>query len=132
MSHSILIVDDEENARLALSRLLVQDGYLVESADGGESALEVMAQKSFQLVISDINMPGMNGMLFLREINRRYPETAVIMMTAYGEIESYVDAMELGAFEYLHKPVRSDELKVIIRRLFHLIGHNPGHVGVTI
>lgn len=114
---TVLIVDDEENARIGLSRLLVQEGYKVASASGGEEALEILKHHPASLVISDINMPGMNGMTLLREINRQHPGTAMIMVTAYGEIETYIDAMNLGAFEYLHKPVRSDELKSVMRKV---------------
>lgn len=113
----ILVVDDEENARIGLSRLLTQEGYQVSCASGGEEALEILKDYPASLVISDINMPGMNGMTLLREVNRQHPGTAMIMVTAFGEIESYIDAMNLGAFEYLHKPVRSDELKALMRKV---------------
>lgn len=115
---TVLVVDDEENARLGLSRLLTRDGYQVKSASSSEEALEILGQHQISLVISDINMPGMNGMALLRELNRRHPETAVIMLTAFGEIESYIDAMNLGAFEYLHKPIRSAELKSVLVKIF--------------
>ncbi|TYO98820.1 response regulator receiver domain-containing protein [Geothermobacter ehrlichii] len=113
----ILIVDDEENARIGLSKLLSQEGYEVESVANGIEALEYLRRKKVNLVISDINMPEMNGITFLRELHKKHPETHVIMITAYGGVESYLDAMNLGAFEYLHKPVRLDELKSIMRKI---------------
>lgn len=116
-SRKILVVDDEENARIGLTKLLSQEGYEVDSAADGEEALERLSRKPVNLVISDINMPGMNGLAFLRELNRRYPGTAVIMITAFGEVESYLDAMNLGAFEYLHKPIRVEELKSVMRKV---------------
>lgn len=121
-AHTILVVDDEENTRIGLSRLLAQTGYAVESAAGGAEALEILDHCAVNLVITDINMPGMNGLEFLRELGRKFPGTAVIMITAFGEVESYIDAMNLGAFEYLHKPIRSDELKSVIRKVFHTAG----------
>lgn len=114
---SILIVDDEENARLGLSKLLSHEGYQVASAANGQEALEFLRRTKVHLVISDINMPGMNGLLFLRELSRSYPSLHVIMMTAYGGVESYLEAMNYGAFEYLHKPVKLEELKSVLRKL---------------
>jgi DNA-binding NtrC family response regulator len=115
---SILIVDDEENARIGLTKLLSQEGYEVDSVADGSEALEYLRGKPVSLVISDINMPRMNGLVFLQEINRRYPSVHVIMITAYGEVESYLEAMSLGAYEYLHKPIKLDELKMVMNKLF--------------
>jgi len=114
----ILIVDDEENTRIGLSKLLAQEGFEVISAANGAEALDCLASNKVNLVISDINMPIMNGLNFLRELSRRFPSINVIMITAYGGVESYLEAMNLGAFEYLHKPVRLDELRAIIKRVF--------------
>lgn len=113
----ILIVDDEENARIGLSKLLSQEGYAVDTVANGFEALEFLQRQKVQLVISDINMPGMNGLTFLRELHRNFPSTHVIMITAYGGVESYLEAMNLGAFEYIHKPVKLDELKSVMQKL---------------
>ena len=115
----ILIVDDEENTRIGLTKLLTQEGFEVDSAANGTDALALMSQRKVSLVISDINMPEMNGLNFLRELSRKYPSTNVIMITAYGGVESYLEAMNLGAFEYLHKPVRLDELKSVMKKIFN-------------
>lgn len=115
----ILIVDDEENTRIGLTKLLTQEGFEVDSAANGTDALALMSQRKVSLVISDINMPEMNGLNFLRELSRKYPSTSVIMITAYGGVESYLEAMNLGAFEYLHKPVRLDELKSVMKKIFN-------------
>lgn len=114
----ILLVDDEENARTALAKILSREEYEVISAGNGFEALELLKNSLVDLVITDINMPEMNGMSFLREINRLYPGINVIMVTAYGEVESYIEAMNLGAFEYINKPVRINELKKIISKVF--------------
>ena len=113
----ILIVDDEENARIGLCKLLSQEGYQVDSVANGHEALEYLQKQNVHLVISDINMPEMNGLAFLRELYRSYPSTHVIMITAYGGVESYLEAMNLGAFEYIHKPVKLDELKSVMQKL---------------
>ena len=115
----ILIVDDEENARMGLSKLLSQEGYEVDSVANGYEALDFLRREKVNLVISDINMPEMNGLTFLRELNRSFPSTSVIMITAYGGVESYLEAMNLGAFEYINKPVKLEELKSVMKKIFH-------------
>lgn len=119
----ILIVDDEENTRLGLSKLLSQEGYVIDLAANGREALELMRRQRVNLVISDINMPDMNGIGFLREVSRRFPSTSVIMITAYGGVETYLEAMNLGALEYLHKPVRLDELRSVMKKIFNGAGN---------
>ena len=115
----ILVVDDEENTRIGLSKLLSQEGFEVESAANGNDALDLLSQHKINLVISDINMPDMNGLAFLRELSRKFPSTSVIMITAYGGVESYLEAMNLGAYEYLHKPVRLEELRSVMKKIFN-------------
>lgn len=116
----ILVVDDEENAREALSKILAHDGYDVSSAKNGVEALNYLRSKDVELIITDLNMPEMNGMMFLRELNRIHPASNVIMITAYGEVESYLEALTLGAFEYINKPVKYEELKKIINKIFKI------------
>ena len=114
----VLIVDDEENTRIGLVKLLCQDGYQAEAVANGFEALEYLNKKKVDLIITDINMPGMNGLIFLRELTQSYSEMKVIMITAYGGIDSYLEAMNLGALEYLNKPVKLNDLKAIIARMF--------------
>ncbi len=117
----ILVVDDEENARVALSKILVHDGYEVASASNGLEALNYLRSNEVELIITDLNMPEMDGLKFLRELNRSHPASNVIMITAYGEVESYLEAMTLGAFEYINKPVRYIELKKVIGKILTAI-----------
>lgn len=117
----ILVVDDEENAREALSKILIHDGYDVASVANGLEALNFLRSREVELIITDINMPEMNGLTFLRELNRSRPESNVIMLTAYGEVESYLEAMNLGAFEYINKPVKYDELKKVIKMILRTV-----------
>lgn len=114
----VLVVDDEENARIGLKKLLTLDGFHVDTVSNGYEALEYLDHHHVDLVITDINMPEMNGLVFLHELNRSYPSINVIMVTAYGGVESYLEAMNLGAFEYLNKPVRLEELKAVMDRIF--------------
>ena len=117
----ILVVDDEENARTALSKILTHDGFAVSSAANGLEALNFLRSKEVELIITDLNMPEMNGLMFLRELNRCHPASNVIMITAYGEVESYLEAMTLGAFEYINKPVKYDDLKKVINKIFNIV-----------
>jgi len=119
----ILVVDDEENARLGLSRLLAREGFHVDSVANGFEALDYLRQNEVNLIVTDINMPEMNGITFLKELNKAHPLSNVIMITAYGGVESYIEAMNLGAFEYINKPVNIDELKSIMYKIFNEGSH---------
>lgn len=119
----ILVVDDEENARIGLSRLLAKEGFLVESVSNGYEALNYLRQQEVNLIVTDINMPEMNGITFLKELNKSFPKSNVIMITAYGGVESYIEAMNLGAFEYINKPVKIEELKSILKKIFKETSH---------
>jgi DNA-binding NtrC family response regulator len=97
---------------------LAKEGFLVESVSNGFEALDYLRQQEVNLIVTDINMPEMNGIAFLKELNKSFPQSNVIMVTAYGGVESYIEAMNLGAFEYINKPVKIDELKSILRKIF--------------
>ena len=118
LAKRILVVDDEENARIGLSKLLAKEGFLVDSVANGYEALNYLRQQEVNLIVTDINMPEMNGIAFLKELNKNYPNSNVIMITAYGGVESYIEAMSLGAYEYINKPVKIDELKTILKKIF--------------
>ncbi|PLX87315.1 MAG: response regulator [Desulfuromonas sp.] len=121
----ILIVDDEKNARDGLGELLRREGYDVSTAENGEAALDLLQRRRINLVITDIKMPKMNGLAFLQILQRDYPQIGVVMMTAYGGVETYLDAMRSGAVEYIIKPVRLDDLKQIMQRIFGEILPEP-------
>ena len=119
----ILVVDDEENARIGLSRLLSKEGFVVDSVSNGFEALNYLRQQDVNLIVTDINMPGMNGIAFLKELNKSFPHSNVIMVTAYGGVDSYIESMNLGAFEYINKPIKVEELKSILRKIFKESSH---------
>ncbi len=119
----ILVVDDEENARLGLSRLLAREGFEVDSVSNGFEALNYLRQQDVNLIVTDINMPGMNGITFLKELNKSFPHSNVIMVTAYGGVDSYIESMNLGAFEYINKPIKVEELKSILKKIFKESNH---------
>ena len=114
---SILVVDDEENAREGLSKILSKEGYRVETASNGKEAIDNLKRQRYDLVITDMRMPLMDGFEVLREIKKMDENIGVIMITAYGEVESYLEAMNMGAFEYINKPVRVNELKRVIAKV---------------
>jgi len=118
----ILIVEDEDNTRHALAKLLIREGFLVECVSNGCEALNYLSRQPVNLIVTDIKMPRMDGITFLRELNKNYPKSNVIMITAYGGVESYLEAMNLGAFEYINKPVRIEELKMIMKKILDADG----------
>ena len=113
----ILIVDDEEGLRRGLSTLLEDDGYAVLATDSAERALEIMEGEHIDLVLTDMKMPGMDGIELLKRIRERHGDTRVIILTGYGQIESYIEAMNFGAIEYVSKPFKVNELKFIVKRI---------------
>src|SRR5678816_1133753 len=112
----VLVVDDEVNARNALTELLRDEGYAVDTAADGFKALGKLAEFAPDLVLTDLKMPGMDGIQLLGKIRDSDPDLPVVMMTAFGEVETAVGAMRAGARDYLAKPVNVDELSVVVAR----------------
>ena len=112
---SILIVDDEEDIRRLLATALRRAGYQVSMAEGGAQALDLLRTAPHELVVTDLLMPGMNGLDLLRHIAERFPSTKGIVLTGYGSIQSAVEATKLGADNYITKPVVLDEFLRIVR-----------------
>lgn len=115
-NQQILVVDDEQLIRWSLEKSLMKHGFLVQTAESGEHALEIIAKDTPDLVLLDISMPGIDGLRTLEEIKKNDPSVAVIMITALGVLETAVKAMQLGAFDYIHKPFNMDELFVVIQK----------------
>lgn len=117
MSDSVLIVDDEKNIRLTLSMALETLNLAVDTAVNGEEALQKLAEKPYALILLDLRMPGMPGLEVLRRIAEIRPEARVIIITAYGTIEAAVEAMKLGAVDFLQKPFNPDDVREMVSRL---------------
>ncbi len=111
----ILIVDDEVSMREFLEIMLSKEGYKVSSAGNGKEALNMLNDTIYDLIVSDVQMPGMNGIELLRNVKEVCPDTTVIMITAYASTESGVEAMKAGAYDYITKPFKVDEIKLIIK-----------------
>ncbi|MBD3267639.1 response regulator [bacterium] len=117
----ILVVDDERGMCHILKRMLTDQGYSVDTANSAEDALIQFPKDDYGLAMIDIRMPGMDGLQLLDKVKELSPDTAVIMMTAYGTVETAVTAMKKGAYEYITKPFNNDEVIHIIRNAFERI-----------
>jgi two-component system NtrC family response regulator/two-component system response regulator HydG len=113
----ILIADDEEAARRSLAQILSEDGYQVSLASNGEEALNLVAQESPDVLLTDLRMPVMDGHELLNRVRQGYPDVSVVIMTAHGTIASAVQAVRDGAEEYLTKPIDVEDLELLIERI---------------
>ena len=114
--NTILIVDDEPNYLIVISELLKEESYEVLTAQSGEDGLKIVEETDLDLVLTDMRMPGMGGLEFLKAIKKYNKDLPVIMITAFGEVEKAVVAMKAGAYNYLAKPFNNEELLVNIRK----------------
>ncbi len=130
---SILVVDDEERQREIYRDILQDEGYEAETAASGEAALHLLAQKRFDLVVTDLNLTGMTGVQLLSEILLADPTVAVILITGYPSIQSAIEATKKGVYQYLEKPVDRDKLLAVVGEVFqhlatlkqNIIGSSP-------
>ena len=116
MSGKILVVDDDPIECKSLSEFLRLEGYAVDSARGGAEAIRKMQQESYQVVLADVNMPEVTGFDVLKHGVANCPESSVVLITGYGQIEAAVEAIKIGAFDYITKPLIDDGVKMIIQR----------------
>jgi DNA-binding NtrC family response regulator len=127
MKGKILVVDDEKLKRVTLKTQLEDEGYDVEIGENAFVGLDRLQRNLFDVVITDLRMPSMDGLTFLKEIKKLSPETEVIMMTAYGTIENAVEAMKEGTYDYITKPFPYDELSIKLNRLME---HRKGKLQI--
>lgn len=114
---SIMVVDDEEIVRESLFHWFKKYGHVVDTASSGFEALDKLEKYPFQLLLVDIKMPKMDGIELLEKVKTEYPDTIVVIITAYGSIESAVKAMRIGASDYLLKPFKPDQLSLVMERI---------------
>jgi two-component system response regulator AtoC len=115
-SKRILIIDDEENMRHMLQTMLRRYGYDIFTAKDGVEGLAMIADQSFDFILCDVQMPQMNGMEFLKSGRDSLLSTTVIMMSAYGSIDMAIDAMKLGAYDFISKPFKNEEIRLTIKK----------------
>lgn len=113
----VLIVDDEKNIRLTVSQSLESIGLDTDTAMTGEEALAKLKANDYSLILLDLKMPGMDGMQVLHRIREVRPEVRVIVITAYGTVESAVEAMKLGTVDFVQKPFASEEIRALVSRV---------------
>ncbi|HID10821.1 MAG TPA: sigma-54-dependent Fis family transcriptional regulator [Candidatus Latescibacteria bacterium] len=113
---NILVVDDDQLMLDFLKEALVRQGYNVDTAEDGREALDKVKGKGYDLVITDVRMPGVDGMTVLESVKRDFPNTDVVVITAYGTIRNAVEAMRMGAYDYLTKPFSVDEVELVVSR----------------
>ena len=114
MKSRILVVDDEESIREFLEIMLRKEGYEVSCVEDGQKALEALKKKTVDMVISDMQMPNMTGLQLLKEVKDQFPDMLFMMITAFGTTETAVEAMKLGAYDYITKPFKIDEVRLNI------------------
>ncbi|MBW2183924.1 MAG: sigma-54-dependent Fis family transcriptional regulator [Deltaproteobacteria bacterium] len=120
MEKKILIVDDEFNSRTLLAQLFQEDGYSADTAENGKTALEALKSTPFDILITDIRMPVMDGIELFHRAKEMYPHMPVILFTAYGTIEAAVKALKEGVFHYLEKPVNFDLLNHTVQQALEI------------
>jgi DNA-binding response OmpR family regulator len=113
----ILIVDDEKNIRMTVKNCLDEAEYLVDIAVNGEEGFEKIQKSHYDLVLLDIKMPGLSGMEVLKKIRDNNSSVSVVMMTAYGTVENAVEAMKLGAVDFLSKPFTPEEIRTVVKKV---------------
>ena len=116
----VLVVDDDSEMRALLLDVLRSDGYEAFEAKDGAEAVRALRARSFDVILMDKNMPGPSGLDLIPGLRRVCPQSQIIMMTAYGDVASFMEAAEKGAAEYLFKPFRMEEMKAAIRKALGL------------
>jgi len=115
MAETILIVEDEETLASSLKRVFTREGYSVDVAEDAEKGLELIEKNSYDVIITDIILPGISGIELLRKIKEKEPDQLVIIITAYASVETAVEALRAGAYDYVIKPIIHQEIKQIVR-----------------
>ena len=116
LNKKILVVDDDEGGRISLSKILQKEAYSVCEAKNGSEALNLIREGNFNLVITDLKMAKMDGLELLKAIKLTKPDIQVILITAYGPVESAVEAMKVGAFDFISKPLKRSEILRVVNQ----------------
>ena len=125
----VLLVDDEDDFRETLQKRLRNRKLQVEGAENGYKALEILQTQDFDVIVLDVKMPGMDGIETLKEIKIKKPDVEVIMLTGHASVESGIQGMQLGAFDYVMKPVPLDELLDKMRQAYERKAMRAAHGG---
>src|SRR5688572_22860495 len=112
----VLVVDDEKFIRDIIADFLGMEGYIVRTAEDGSSAVSELSRARYDMVISDLKMPKMGGLELLKEVSKAHPDTLTVIMTGFGTVETAIDAMKRGAYDYILKPFKVEEIVHIVQR----------------
>ena len=115
--YNVLIVEDHDRLRDQLGKFYEQEGFRVTTASSGEEGIEKLAQEKFSIVVSDVQMPGLDGFQLARHVREKYPDTDVILITAFGNVKQAVEAMKLGASDYITKPFQPEAIRLVSEKL---------------
>ena len=115
---NILVVEDDDSLRLVMHAQLERLGYPTSSASDASQALDLLRTEPQDLVVCDLNLPDRSGLEVLKSVRAEYPETTVVIVTAYATVQTAVEAIRNGAYDYLTKPVHPDELRALVNRVF--------------
>ncbi len=114
----ILVADDEVMMRNLILKILESEGYQISMASSGDEALAMLKENNYDLLLTDVKMPGMNGFDLLKQVKENWPDMAVIVMTGYGDAYTVKEALLLGADEYVSKPFKGHEVSLIVERAY--------------
>ena len=123
----ILIIDDDPHFLRILQRILSTENFVVTATSNSCDAIELLRSNNFELIICDLRMPECDGLNILQDLRSTGNEIPVIILTAYGEVDTYLEAMNAGATEYLNKPIKSDELVHVVRNCLRKSNHRRNH-----
>ena len=115
--YNVLIVEDHDRLREQLGQFYEQEGFRVTTASCGEDGIKRLTEDRFALVVSDVKMPGLDGFQVARHVREKYPDTDVILITAFGNIKQAVEAMKLGASDYITKPFQPEAIRLVSEKL---------------
>src|SRR4030067_3807753 len=114
----ILLVDDDISVLNGLKKILTKDGYAVSTASSGYEALNLLSKRGFDIILTDMKLPGMGGLSLIQEIRKKNDPVAIVVITAYSSVKTAVDAIKCGADDYLTKPLNIEELQVVLEKLW--------------
>ncbi len=123
-NRKILIVDDDREMGALIKKVLSRENYTVHVAQSGAEGILLLQRETFDLIISDLRMPGISGIELIRATKKIAPETPLILITAFGDIQTYLDALGAGAFDYINKPLKMRDLRHSIRKALVSTGAN--------
>ncbi|GAF71272.1 unnamed protein product, partial [marine sediment metagenome] len=117
---TILVIDDEKRIREGCYKILIKENCLVEMAENGESGLKMLGEKHYDIILTDLMMPGIGGMEVLAKVREQHPDSVSIVITGFATLEHSIEAMKKGAFDFIPKPFTPDHLRVVVSKAIQM------------